>query len=269
MVFDKTAYKLFWCVSVLLFAASAVMTIAWCISMAGMGGMQMPGGWTMSMAWMLMPGQTWLGSSVSFIGMWIVMMVAMMTPSLVPMLRRYRLAVSSGGAMHPDGLTLLASLGYFLAWTAFGLIIFPLGAVLATLEMKQPVLSQAVPIAVGAIILVAGVCQFTIWKTHHLNCCREMPRLNDIRPASAGTALRYGADLGLHCIRCCANLMMVLLVIGVMNLAAMAVVTGAITLERLMPKNRLAVRVIGIVIIATGLLLILQHVLSAKLLQII
>jgi predicted metal-binding membrane protein len=51
-----------------------------------MGEMSMPGGWTMSMAWTLMPGQTWPGAAASFLGMWTVMMVAMMLPSLVPML---------------------------------------------------------------------------------------------------------------------------------------------------------------------------------------
>ena len=50
----------------------------------------MPGGWTMSMAWMRMPGQTWLGAAASFLGMWVGMMVAMMLPSLVPVLWRYR-----------------------------------------------------------------------------------------------------------------------------------------------------------------------------------
>ena len=80
-------------VSVLLFAASAAGTIVWCTSMSEQGKMPMPGGWTMSMAWMRMPGQTWLGAAASFLGMWIVMMVAMMLPSLVSMLWRYRQAV--------------------------------------------------------------------------------------------------------------------------------------------------------------------------------
>ena len=44
----------------------------------------MPGGWTMSMVWMRMPGQTWPGAAASFLGMWVVMMVAMMLPSLAP-----------------------------------------------------------------------------------------------------------------------------------------------------------------------------------------
>ena len=65
-------------VSALLFAGSTTLTIVWCASMPAMGGMSMPGGWTMSMAWMRMPGQTWPGAAVSFLGMWVVMMVAMM-----------------------------------------------------------------------------------------------------------------------------------------------------------------------------------------------
>ena len=60
----------------LLFAGSAAVTITWCDSMASMGGMAMPGGWTMSMAWMRMPGQTWPGAAASFLGMWVVIMVA-------------------------------------------------------------------------------------------------------------------------------------------------------------------------------------------------
>src|SRR4029450_547065 len=64
-------------VSSLLFAISTTLTIVWCVPMLAMGGMPMPGGWTMSMAWMRMPGQTWIGAVASLVGMWIVMMVAM------------------------------------------------------------------------------------------------------------------------------------------------------------------------------------------------
>src|SRR5258708_3300553 len=59
--------------SALLFLASAAGTIYWCGLMSG--GMPMPGGWTMSMAWMRMPGQSWLDAAVSFMGMWVVMML--------------------------------------------------------------------------------------------------------------------------------------------------------------------------------------------------
>jgi hypothetical protein len=87
MVSDRASQRAFFGVSALLFAASAVVTIVWCASMSAMGEMPMPGGWTMAMAWMRMPGQTWAGAAASFLGMWVVMML----PSLVPMLWRYRL----------------------------------------------------------------------------------------------------------------------------------------------------------------------------------
>jgi predicted metal-binding membrane protein len=85
-----SAERTFLTVSALLFAVSVVVTIIWSTSMSSMAGMPMPGGWSMSMAWMRMPGQTWAVTTASFLGMWVVMMVAMMLPSLVPMLWRYR-----------------------------------------------------------------------------------------------------------------------------------------------------------------------------------
>src|SRR5258705_12889359 len=84
--------------------------------MSAMGGMPMSGGWTMSMAWMRMPGQSWPVTAVSFLGMWIVMMVAMMLPSLVPMLWRYCEAVGMKGETRLGRLTALVGVGYFLVW---------------------------------------------------------------------------------------------------------------------------------------------------------
>jgi hypothetical protein len=71
MVSERAPQQAFLGVSALLFAASAVVTIVWCVSIA-MGEMPMPGGWTMSMAWMLMPGQTWaeLPASGTRLGRW-------------------------------------------------------------------------------------------------------------------------------------------------------------------------------------------------------
>jgi predicted metal-binding membrane protein len=252
---ERASQHAFLGVSALVFAASAAVTIVWCASMAAMGGMPMPGGWTMSMAWMRMPGQTWLGAAASFLGMWIVMMPAMMLPSLVPMLWRYRQAVAGAGETRLGRLTVLVGLGYFFVWTVFGLTAFPLGAGLASIEMQQPALARAVPIAVGVAILLAGALQFTAWKARHLACCREAPGRGCLR-ADAGTAWRHGLRLGLHCSRCCAGLMTILLVIGVMDLGAMAVVAAAITLERLAPAGERVARVIGTVGMGVGLFVI-------------
>jgi predicted metal-binding membrane protein len=216
----------------------------------------MPGGWTMSMAWMRMPGQTWPSTAASFLGMWIVMMVAMMLPSLVPMLRRYRQAVGRAGASRLGRLTAIVGVGYFFVWTLIGLGAFVFGVALASVEMQHPALSRAVPLAVGVVILMAGAIQFTAWKARHLICCRVAPGEHATLAPDAGTAWRHGLRLGFHCSFCCAGLMLILLVIGVMDLRVMAVVTAAITLERLSPAGQQAARAIGAVVVSLGLLLL-------------
>jgi len=215
-----------------------------------------PGGWSISMAWMRMPGQSWPGAATSFLVMWVVMMVAMMLPSLVPMLWRYRQAVGRTGETRLGRLTALVGVGYFFVWTACGMAAFPLGVALAAVEMQLPALARAVPIAVGVVVLIAGALQFTAWKAHHLACCRQAPGRGRTLPADAGTAWRHGLRLGLHCSCCCAGLMAILLVIGAMDLHAMAVVTAAITVERLAPASERVARAIGAVIVGAGLFLI-------------
>jgi predicted metal-binding membrane protein len=258
--FGRGSEQLFLGVSLLLFAASAAITIAWCSSMSGMGEMPMPGGWRMSMVWMRMAGQTWVGAAAAFVGMWLVMMVAMMMPSLVPMLWRYRQCVHQTGTTLLGWLTAIVGVAYFVVWTLLGIAIFPLGASLAMLAMQLPLLARAVPLAVGAVVLIAGALQFTAWKARHLAGCREAPRCARTMPADAGTAWRHGLRLGLHCSYCCAGLTAILLVMGVMDLRAMTGVAGAITLERLAPRGEIVARTLGAVLVAAGVVLITRAV---------
>src|SRR5271166_1096013 len=83
----------------------------------------------------------------------------------------------------------------------------------------------------------------------------EAPGRGRTLPADAGTAWRHGLRLGLHCSYCCAGLMAILLVIGVMDLRAMAVVTAAITVERLAPAGERVARAIGAAVVGAGLFL--------------
>src|SRR5262249_14837635 len=206
--------------------------------MSEMGEMAMPGGGTMSMLWMRMPGQTWPHAAASFLCMWVVMMVAMMLPSLVPMLWRYRKAVGWPGETRLGRLTALVGLGYFFVWSVFGMAVFPLGVALAAVEMQQAALARTVPIAVGVVVLMAGFLQLTAWKARHLACCREAPGCDRTLPADAGTAWRHGLRLGLHCIQCCAGWMGMLLALGVMDLGAMALGGGAVPIQPPPPARR-------------------------------
>jgi predicted metal-binding membrane protein len=182
--------------SALLFAVSATATIIWCTWMSAMGGMAMPGGWTMSMA------------------------------------------------------------GYFFVWTVFGIAAFPLGVAVAAIEMRQPAVARAVPIAIGAVTVVAGALQFTAWKARHLACCREAPALGGALRPDTAAAWRYGLRLGLHCAQCCAGLIAILLVLGVMDIRVMTVVTTAITAERLAPAGERVARATGAIIVGSGIFLI-------------
>jgi predicted metal-binding membrane protein len=218
----------------------------------------MPGGWTMATTWMRMPGQTWPGAALSFLGMWVAMMVAMMLPASAPVLWRYREAVELEGALHPGNLTVLAGMGYFFVWGAFGVVAFPLGVALTAAEMRVPALARAVPLAAGVVVLLAGALQFTAWKAQHLACCREDAGRARPLPASAGAAWRYGLRLGRHCSCCSAGFMAVLLAVSVMDLRTMAVVTVAMTVERLAPSGEKVARAIGGVAVAAGVVMILR-----------
>jgi predicted metal-binding membrane protein len=166
-----------------LFIASAAVTIALCRAM------------DCGMAWMPMPPAT-------FLFMWIAMMVAMMLPSLAPVLAR---------RSHPFPF----ALGYFFVWTLCGVVAYVIG--------------NAGWFAAPVLIVIAGIVQLTRWKRHHLECCRSC----------TDGGWRGGIRYGLHCVLCCATLILTLLVVGMMNLTAMAIITVAITIERLLPRPAL------------------------------
>jgi predicted metal-binding membrane protein len=211
--------------------------------MPGMGEIPMPGGWTLSMVWMPMCGQTWWGAAVSFVGMWAAMMAAMMLPSLVPTLWRLR-----------PGLGALAGAGYFLVWSALGAMVFVLGAACAEAAMQLPALARAVPLSLAIVVLLGGAFQFTEWKARHLARCRCGPHGVPV-PRGAGAAWRYGVRLGLHCSAACAGLTAILLAVGVMDLRAMVLVAVAITAERLAPAGERVAWAAGAASIVTGVYL--------------
>ncbi len=229
------------------------------------GEMPMLGGGMMPMAWMRMHDQTWIGAASSFMGMWIVMMIVMMLPSLVPMLRRYQRIVAGEKASLIGWRMLLVGTGYFTVWTALGIVVYPFGAALAAVEMQSALVARAIPTAAGVIVLLAGLLQFTSWKSRELACCRKgLPCNRDCQgrdcASSARTAFRHGLNLGLHCCYCCAGLTAFMLVMGVMDLGVMAAVAVGITAERLAPAGERVARAIGSVFVGAGLLLIVRAV---------
>jgi predicted metal-binding membrane protein len=246
----STADRAYFSASALLFVTSTAATIYVCSAMDA--GMPMPGGWTMSMPWMKMPGQTWFAAAASFIGMWTVMMVAMMLPSLVPSLSAYRRSVREANEARLGACTALAGAGYFFVWAAVGAAAYPVGVALAAAAMRSPAIARAVPLATAIVVLLAACVQLSPWKARRLARCRDMP----VRSGSlsyARRAWRHGLRLGADCALCCAGFMTVLLVEGVMNLAVMAAIGGLITLERLATRHSSAAHAVGLAVGAAGL----------------
>ncbi|RAS34466.1 DUF2182 domain-containing protein [Paraburkholderia bryophila] len=250
-----------------LFAASVTATIAGCASMSKMGAMPMPGGWTMSTAWRPMCGQTWARAAASLVGMWTVMMVAMMLPSFAPVWWRYRRAVSgtgeAGGAglageLRTGGSSALLGLGYFFVWTVCGCAGFALGAALTALEMRSPALARGAPLAAGLVVLSGGALQFSRWKARRLACCRNAPTCARSLAVDVRSPWRQGVSIGLHCSYCCAGFTAILLVSGVMDLRIMAAVTAAITAERVAPDSERVAHAIGVVVVGAGVWLSAQ-----------
>ena len=210
--------------------------------------------------WMRAPAQSWAGTAASFLAIWVAMMVAMMLPSLLPTLWRHRTAMRHAGNAHAERLTALVGVGYFTVWGVFGMIVFSLGVALAAIAMREPVLASVAPIAVGAVVMLAGVLQRTTWKSRRLALCRESPSRAHMLPADVRTAWRHGMCLGLHCCGSCAPLTAVLLVVGMMDLRVMTAITAAITAERVAPGGVRVVRAIGGAVVVAGLVLMARAV---------
>ena len=236
---------------VLIFAASASATIHGCLSMPGMTGMPM--------AWLPMCGQGWAGLAASFASMWTVMMVAMMLPSLMPMSMGYRRAMNLASQARLDWLTSLVGAGYFSVWGGLGVIVFPACVAMALVQIRLPVIAQAIPIVAGVVVTAAGALQFTAWKARHLTCCRSARCSGHASLARTMAAWRHGLKLGLGCVQCCAGQTATLLVLGVMDLRVMAMATAAITAERLDPSGHRIARVIGVIMTAAGAVLIMHE----------
>lgn len=229
----------------LAFIASAWVTVAWCESLCDMPGMGM---------WFRMPGQSRLGHIALFEGMWMVMMVAMMMPVLVPALMRYRQVAVGAGAGRGRSTALVAA-GYFAVWTGVGVPVYGLGVPLAEFAPKVPAFSRLAPFAAGLLVILAGAVQFSRLKARQLECCRAHPRSLPARPATASAAWWYGVRAGRDCVFCCAGLTATLLVIGVMDLWAMTLVAAATALERLTPRATQLAKLIGAGLLVAGVLM--------------
>lgn len=208
-----------------------------------------------SMMWMPNPGHTWMAAEGMFLGMWVVMMAAMMLPSLTLVLLRYREASAAAGGARLGRSTALLGMGYFAVWAVLGSVAYPFGVAITTLAGQLPLGPRAGSMAVGVLVLIGGLLQLTEWNAHHVACCRELAVQRTWR-SNGVTPWKQGLTLGVHCACCSALPMVILLVSGVMSLPAMSVVSLAITVERVAPRSARIARSLAAAAIPAGVALL-------------
>jgi predicted metal-binding membrane protein len=229
-------------------------------------GMPMPGGWTMSMAWMSMGGQSRLAHAAMFVTMWTVMMVAMMLPSVMPAVllhrRLIRSRVQRGDAAAGSHLILLA--GYFLVWSLFGLTVYAIGMAVSAAAMRHPGVRLLVPVATGATLIAAGLYQLTRWKQVCLRHCRsplEFFSRHQIR--TPGHSLVFGLHHGAYCAACCWGLMAIQVSLGIMHVPLMLLVALVILLEKQWRHGEALAAFAGVAAIAGGVFLVVRATIRA------
>ncbi|MGY1590584.1 DUF2182 domain-containing protein [Geodermatophilus sp. SYSU D00708] len=178
-----------------------------------------------------------LGTLGWFLGVWVVMMAAMMFPSVAPTVALYSRMTRRRSPVSP----LLFAAGYLVTWTAAGLVAFALAATVDLLAADVLAWDRAGRWVAGATLLVAAVYELTPLKDVCLGKCRSPLGflLGSWREGRRG-ALRMGARNGAWCVGCCWALMASLFALGVMSVVWMAVVAGLIAVEKTLPWRRVA-----------------------------
>jgi predicted metal-binding membrane protein len=186
--------------------------------------------------------------------MWWVMMAAMMLPSALPMTLTFatvnRRRRELGTPWVPTAVFVA---GYLLAWGAFSLAATAAQWGLEHAAFMSPGMHLSSPLAGGLVFVAAGLYQLTPLKHACLRRCRSPLTfvLEHWREGTAG-ALRMGAEHGAWCLGCCALLMTLLFVGGVMNLLWAAALAAWVLLEKVLPRGEALARAAGVAAIAYG-----------------
>ena len=228
----------------LIAALIALAILAWIVTDRRMGGMESA------------PGME-LGSIGFYVTVWVVMMAAMMFPSVAPtvlMYERLREGHRERGKGAPADATALFIAGYLLVWTSLGLLAYGLLELVRSLELDGLAWDEAGRWITAGVIVAAAAYQLTPLKGACLVHCRSpmMFLAERWRNGRAG-ALRLGAAHGAWCGGCCWALMAALFALGVMSLGWMALIAAFIAGEKLLPWPVATRRTVAIALLLLGL----------------
>ena len=228
----------------LVFWLLLLAAVAWALTDARMGGMDAG------------PG-TDPGTLGFFAVVWIVMMAAMMFPSIAPMVMMH-VRISAGrrsrGQEVATATTPLFVGGYLIAWAGAGLVGYGLFEAGSALTGDTFAWANAGPYLAGGIVIGAALYQLTPLKDVCLRHCRNplMFVMEHWRPSRLG-ALRMGIIHGGWCVGCCWALMAALFALGVMSIGWMAFIAALIATEKLLPWKAVANRGIAVLLLVLGL----------------
>lgn len=214
----------------------------------------MSGGMDSMAAYMPMTSAWSLGDSVSMFLMWAVMMMAMMLPSVSPMVMLYartvRYRAARGGAAQPVALFVI---GYVVAWIGFSLLATVANWGLHRAGVLTSAMGSSSAGIGGALLILAGLYQWTPLKDACLIRCRSpIGFLADHWREGRTGAIAMGVHHGAYCVGCCWLLMTLLFVLGVMNLVWIALLTAFVLLEKVGPRGPYVSRAAGAGLIVWG-----------------
>ena len=234
-----------------------VLVLSWAYLLAGAGTLQ-------DMGDMLMPmsaGPWTLRQAIIMLVMWAVMMVAMMLPGAAPMILLY--AVIARGHYtegKPASMSGFFAGGYVLVWSAFSVGAVALQFALEKASILSPMMKISGTTLAGAVLIAAGLYQWTPLKQACLKHCRSplefvLMRWRD----GAGGAFLMGVEHGSYCVGCCWALMLLLFVGGLMNMAWVAGIALFVLLEKIVPGGHWMGRFAGVVLIGWGVTTLLLN----------
>ena len=190
-----------------------------------------------------------------FLAMWVAMMVAMMFPTAAPMILTFARVHAGkrqrGQAYVPTWVFVGA---YLLIWTLFGALAYLLAVGAERLAGRSMWLMENAARLGGVVLVLAGLYQLSPLKRACLTKCRSpLDFLLTSWRDGYGGAFRMGLEHGLYCLGCCWLLFVILFPLGVMNVAAMVVITALIFAEKSLPAGRRIGQVAAAALIAYGL----------------
>jgi predicted metal-binding membrane protein len=209
-----------------------------------------------------------LRDGATYVGSWGVMMAAMMLPSAVPMIALYStvnpgMAARRGARAVPTAI--FAAL-YVLVWLSAGVLVYAGAVIVSAATEASAELTRAVPYAVAAVLVGAGLYQFSAAKRACLRQCRgPLAFLAERWHPGIGGAVRVGLEHAGYCLGCCGALMIVLVAAGAMGLAWVLLIAALVLAEKILPYGERTATVTGAALVVLGLAIAISPDLATSL----